>query len=145
MVAVMEELIAELRGQRDLKLRHFEALDTKAGILLGFAGVIAALGPAAGALSIGGRAFAIAAALLALASFVPRRFPSVSPKLLSEVLDRPYPGQRQVALIDILVVILARADRVLAAKSRALVLALGAIFLSTGLLGAAIMQAGGPI
>ena len=38
---VHEELVYELRAQRDVLLRHFEAIDAKAGIVLGFSGLIA--------------------------------------------------------------------------------------------------------
>jgi len=44
-LASLELLRDEVRIERDAQLRHFDALDAKAGIILGFAGVIAALAP----------------------------------------------------------------------------------------------------
>ncbi|HEX9711889.1 MAG TPA: hypothetical protein VGB52_04960 [Actinomycetota bacterium] len=86
----MEELLFEFRAQRDVLLRHFEAIDSKAGILLGFAAAIATLGPAQGPLAPAGRATAIASAISALAAFVPRRFPSFQPTAPRRIARRPH-------------------------------------------------------
>lgn len=38
----------EVRAERDAQLRHADALDAKAGIIVGFSGVIVAIGASAG-------------------------------------------------------------------------------------------------
>jgi hypothetical protein len=60
--------------------RRYDALDTKAGVLLGFAGVVVALtaGNLHGGWAHTGTAFAGLAALLAGGAFTPRRFPAVA-------------------------------------------------------------------
>lgn len=39
----IDVLFEEVRVQRELQIRHFEGLDSKAGIVLGFAGVVVAI------------------------------------------------------------------------------------------------------
>lgn len=70
-----EETSAELAAHE----RRFDALDSKAGVLLGFSGVIVALTAVnlAGTLAHVGAAFAGIAAILSGAAFVPRRFPTL--------------------------------------------------------------------
>lgn len=60
--------------------RRYDALDTKAGVLLGFSGVIVTLAAVNldGVLAHVGAACAGLAALLAGAAFVPRRFPTLA-------------------------------------------------------------------
>lgn len=71
-----EEASAEVAAHE----RRYDALDTKAGVLLGFSGVIVALsaGNLNGALAHIGTAFAGMAAILAGVAFVPRRFPTIA-------------------------------------------------------------------
>jgi disulfide bond formation protein DsbB len=62
-----------VRAERDRQLKHFEALDTKAGIVLGFAGALVALTPRhVNALLVIGRIGAVLSAFLGLSTFWPR-------------------------------------------------------------------------
>lgn len=71
----LEIILDEARSERQAQLIHFEALDAKAGVVLGFAAAIVALSPdRTGAFATTGRAFAVLSGLAALASFWPRRF-----------------------------------------------------------------------
>jgi hypothetical protein len=57
----LEVVAAEVQTEREAQLRHFDALDSKAGVMLGFAGALAALAPAAfNAVVDVGRAVAVA-------------------------------------------------------------------------------------
>lgn len=72
------ELVArEVKSGLDQQLRHFEGLDTKAGIVLGFAGVLVALSgkiePLFGRIGLG---LAAVAALMAVWSFYQEGSPS---------------------------------------------------------------------
>ena len=73
------DLLLEInQSERHAQLSHFDGLDTKAGLVLGFAGVLIALGNETVSL------FGIAAAFTAgaaVASFWPRRFPSIVRRL----------------------------------------------------------------
>ena len=69
----------EVRFERDAQLRHFDGLDSKAGIILGFAGALAALAPREVNIIVDiGRLSAVLGALMALRAFWPRTFPSSS-------------------------------------------------------------------
>jgi len=139
----MEELLFEFRAQRDVLLRHFEAIDSKAGILLGFAAAIATLGPAQGPLAPAGRATAIASAISALAAFVPRRFPSFSPQRLAGSLVDRTPDRRAHLLAYLHLRNLTAADATLRSKSRTLVVAFSLTLTATVLLAADIILSGG--
>jgi len=66
-------LIEISKSERDAQLSHFDSLDTKAGLVLGFAGVLIALGGAPGSvLGLGSIILAALAAAMAVASFWPR-------------------------------------------------------------------------
>jgi hypothetical protein len=65
-----------VRLERAQQLQHFDALDGKAGILLGFAGALIALAPTGLRVALdGGRAAALVAAFFALRTFWPRSIP----------------------------------------------------------------------
>lgn len=71
----LDLVLAEARSERQTQLSHFEALDAKAGVVLGFAGVLVALAPdRADPLLLAGRCFGVLSGLAALASFWPRHF-----------------------------------------------------------------------
>jgi len=71
-----KEASAELAAHE----RRYDALDTKAGVLLGFSGVIVALtaGNLHGVLANVGTALAGLAAIFAGGGFIPRRFPTIA-------------------------------------------------------------------
>ena len=74
-IASIDLVAEEVGAERAALLTHFDAVDTKAGIVLGFAGAITALsarpvGPWSGA----GLLAATTSGLLALVSFWPRKY-----------------------------------------------------------------------
>jgi hypothetical protein len=65
--------------EREAQLMHWDALDSKAGVMLGFAGALAALAPAdVNTLVDIGRLSAVAGALVAVWAFWPRGYGSVN-------------------------------------------------------------------
>ena len=142
-VCTMDELLNELRAQRDVLLRHFEALDTKGGLLLAFAGVIAALAPSTGVLTSIGRALAILAALTSLTALAPRKFPMLHPRRLSATYQEAQPDGFSPALVGLLQGALQGADRVLRSKAVALRVSFLSIFTATSLIGVGIIVHGG--
>lgn len=76
-----------MQQERDKQLAHLDALDGKAGIVLGFAGLLITLAPD---VPLGFQAVGIAtgatSVALALASFWPRRFPVLEPSALRRYL-----------------------------------------------------------
>lgn len=80
-------LLECVQRERDAQLRHFDALDSKAGILLGFAGALITLSP-----GLDSWARAISLTMLALAAglgvgaFFPRRMPTLDVVNLREYM-----------------------------------------------------------
>lgn len=73
--------------ERDRQLSDFDAVDTKAGVVLGFAGVIAAFSNGAVlVLRIPTLVSGLVAASFALAAFWPRRLPTVEPGALRDCI-----------------------------------------------------------
>ena len=71
----LELVLEEARAERHAQLVHFEALDSKAGVILGFSGALVALTPdREGLLIAAGRLLAVLSGIAALGSFWPRRY-----------------------------------------------------------------------
>ncbi|MDQ3663723.1 MAG: hypothetical protein M3353_03565 [Actinomycetota bacterium] len=83
----IEVVLDRLLSEREAQLTHFEALDAKAGLLLGFSGVLIALVPdIPGAALVLGSCLAIAAAISALVVLWPRKFPVFEARRLRSYL-----------------------------------------------------------
>jgi len=66
---------AVVRRERETRLKHWDALDAKSGVMLGFAGALAALAPIdVNSFVDAGRVAAVAGALIALWAFWPRGY-----------------------------------------------------------------------
>jgi hypothetical protein len=71
------DLLIEInQSERNAQLSHFDSLDTKAGLVLGFAGVLIGLGNQSW-LGLPSVLLAVLAAGMAVGAFWPRRFPLV--------------------------------------------------------------------
>jgi hypothetical protein len=125
------DLLLELvQAERDKQLGHFDALDNKAGIILGFAGLLITLAPdAAPLLRIGGVLAAVAAAAFALLAFWPRRFPVLEPSALRRYLGADARFTR-LTVLDSLEEFVNEGSAVLAEKGRRVRLALIALALA---------------
>lgn len=71
----LELIRKQVEAQLDIQLRHMESLDNKAGVALGFSGILAATAEPEGALDALARVTAALAALAAMSSLIPRDFP----------------------------------------------------------------------
>jgi hypothetical protein len=72
----LDLLVEEMRIIRQDQIQHFDALDSKAGVLLGFSGAIVALRAGVpGAISLLATFLASLAALASVWAFLPRKFP----------------------------------------------------------------------
>jgi hypothetical protein len=71
----LNAILLEARSERHAQLLHFDALDAKAGVVLGFAAALVALSPdRIGTFATMGRVLAVASGLAALSAFWPRRY-----------------------------------------------------------------------
>ncbi len=106
--------------ERDRDLSHFDSVDAKAGVVLGFAGVVAAIAFNAAQLF---RRFSfllgLSAAILAVAAFWPRKLPALEPGRLRDYLVAEERITRLV-LVDTYQEMLDKARLVLGTKSRRL-------------------------
>jgi hypothetical protein len=126
-------LIEINQAERQLQLAHFDSLDTKAGLVLGFTGVLIALGNGAGSLpGVSSTILAALAAIASVASFWPRKFASIDPTRLGD-----YAGAEltftQLTVLDTLEVMMVETTERLELKSRRLKWAL------TGLTASAVL------
>lgn len=79
---VVEDVV---RREREAQLKHWDALDAKTGVMLGFAGVLAALAPVdVNVLVDVGRMSAVAGALAALWAFWPRGYGAIDVRTFRE-------------------------------------------------------------
>lgn len=112
------ELIAEaVATDQAAQLRHFESLDTKAGIVLGFAGVLVALGDAAEAeLGVAALIAGASAALFALLAFVPRTYPVLELRRARDRYLQSDPRFTRLHVIDTRIAIVEEASRLLSGR-----------------------------
>ena len=121
------ELVQQERGKQ---LAHLDALDNKAGIVLGFAGLLITLAPD---VSVGfqlvGVGAGTASIAMALAAFWPRRFPVLEPSALRRYL-RADDSFTRLTVHDTFEDFVNEGSDILHAKGRRLGLALSALSLA---------------
>lgn len=134
-------LLAAVERHLDQQQRHFESLDAKAGVAVGFAGVIAAIGGDVEVLAAkAGVGFAVVAAVLAVLSFRPRKQPVFDPRRLRHYL-RADDGFTQLKLLDTEIKMALQASRLIEVKARFLQASLAVLVISVALLAGATVAA----
>lgn len=97
----IEILGAEVRDQLAAQRTHFEALDAKAGVLLGFAGLLVALAPAhATPWGEAARLAGLVSAASSLLAFSPRDYPLVDLREFRTAYLTAAPEFTRLALLD---------------------------------------------
>lgn len=122
--------------ERDKQLAHFDALDTKAGVLLAFDGVLIVISHGVRlAFQLPGVMLTAASAALALGAFWPRKFPTLDPWILRPFLT--YDTERVgLRLHDTVARMVTEGRQVLHTKARNLKLALALLLLAVFTFGA---------
>jgi len=146
------DLIAEqVATERTVLNDHAESLDTKAGVVLGFSGVLVGLGATAQALveNTGlfevGLAFAVAAGILAVLAFLPRKYPVVEALLLRQKYLTVPEAETKLLLLDTQIEMVKEASGLVKLKGRLLRLALVALATAAALVVAGtLVVTGGP-
>lgn len=144
------ELIAErVSGELAGLTGHADSLDTKAGVALGFAGVLVALGASAQAALVRtawfrwGLVGAVFSGLCAAISFFPSRYPVLSGRVLRDrYLQQPQERTRLV-LLDTEIAMITKAVKLLKFKGVLMKLAIGALVLAAALMVTGTLVAGG--
>jgi hypothetical protein len=134
------ELIAdEIKSERDAHIRHADAVDAKAGIVLGLGGAVAALGSRElNVLRSMGVATAILSALTAVAVILPQRFPAWELRELRSYL-RAAPEFTTLRIVDTGIVMPQGLKRVLERKVKLLRAAVVVLAGSVALVGVGTM------
>ena len=97
----IEILGSEVREQLASQLVHLEAVDAKAGVVLGFAGLLVAVAPDTGpGWAAVSRLAGVVAAVLALLAFFPREYPLVDLTQLRRSKLGSQPDELRLALMD---------------------------------------------
>jgi hypothetical protein len=136
--ASLDPILAQVGREREAQLRHFDALDTKAGVILGFAGALVALAPSGNLIVDGGRALSVVSGLLALWTFWPRSYPVLELRNLRNLYLAAEPEFTELHLLDVQVEMAERGAISLVRKAWRLklamsALAIGAVLTAVGL------------
>jgi hypothetical protein len=138
----------QVASERESITGHAESLDTKAGVVLGFAGVLVGLGATAQAfvertgLFEVGLGFAVGSGVLAVASFFPRRYPVVEVLPLREQLTAQE-RDTKLLLLDTQIEMVIELGDLVKGKGRSLRGALAALIVAAGLVVAGTVEGGG--
>lgn len=127
-----------VEAERERQIGHFEALDTKAGIVMGFAGVLVAISTTQSMLVAAGRMFAILAAGWAGWSFLPRDVPVLDARRLRRYV-RAELDITKLHILDTEVDMAAGTEELLRNKARRLIIALAHPAAAVSLIGSGIL------
>jgi len=99
-VGSLDLILEETRIEREAQLGHFDGLDAKAGILLGFSGAVVALAPSDGLVIGLGRLVAVLAGLASLMAFWPRKFQVMDLYVLRQKYLAAEPQFTKLTILD---------------------------------------------
>ena len=130
-------LVKEIvRDERAAQLTHFDALDTKAGVILGFAGALVALSPSGRSIPVGlGKLAALMSAILAISTFWPRRFWNLDVRAVRDEYLAVDPRFAELRILDTQIAIAKRNDGALARRGGQLKAAMVALGVSAFFVG----------
>lgn len=132
----LEPISRETVRARAEQQAHFDSLDAKAGVVIGFSGILAAIAPASGdVLIIGARVFAVVAAVSALLASWPRTQPVPQALGLRARYLEAEATLTEVRLLDLRVEMIQRSSKILGIKARLLQVATAALTVSVLLIG----------
>lgn len=138
------DLLVDIAGaQKDDQRAHFDALDAKAGITLGFAGTLIALLPDVSlTMRFATLVLLVAAAAMSAAAFWPRKLPALDANALREYL-RAEADFTKLTLYDTYVLMISEGSVTLGRKVRFLKAAMAFLAAAGGTLAIALMIGGG--
>jgi hypothetical protein len=138
-VRSLDVLLDLARHERGLQLQHLDALDGRAGILLGFAGALIALTPVGSAPLLNvGRLLSVVAGFFALAVFWPRTIPQVNLVEARQHYLSAAHGVARLALLDAQVEMVGVSRSILRSKSRRLQVSMVSLGMASSLTAVAV-------
>lgn len=127
-IGSLEVVLEEVRGERAAQLEHFDSIDTKAGIVLGFAGALVALGSRQTYVLVDlGRGVGVLSGFLSLWTFWPRRYWSTDLRPFRNKYLAAEPEFTRLRLLDTQVDMAERMAGILQDKAMRLKLAMVAL------------------
>jgi hypothetical protein len=142
-------IMAQVVSERETMNAHAESLDTKAGVVLGFTGVLVGLGATAQSLISENVVFqiglgvAVAAAVLAALAFRPRGYPVLELRRLRDNYLTSSDSETQLVLLDTQIEMVQEAVDLVKLKGRRVGLAIGCLAASATLIVAGTLVSGG--
>lgn len=142
-------LLEQVAAERETMRAHAESLDTKAGVVLGFTGVLVGLGASAqpaiskNAAFQTGLGFAVAAALLAAWAFLPRRYPVLQVHRLRNGYLTTAEPETQLVLLDTQIEMVGETSDLVKRKGRRVGLSVVCLAIAAGLMVIGTLIAGG--
>lgn len=145
----IDVLSDEVHEQLATQLGHFESLDAKAGVLLGFAGLFVVFAPDTGNALVGAaRVAGVVSAAASLLTFMLRRYPAVDLVPLRENYLAAEPAFTRLRLLDTHMAILERGHGLIDRKVRRLTVAVGSLLVAIVLASMGVLvgfQSGGSL
>ena len=140
----LDRLLAVVENERAQQINHFDAIDAKAGVILGFAGALVALVPdVALFFLIPGAVLAGSAALAALSCFYPQGIAArIQPRQLRDKYLTADERFTALTLLDTQVFMIEQSGRILQGKTRRLQAAMALLAAAVAVLGLGILVAG---
>ena len=142
-------VLAQVVAERETMNAHAESLDGKAGVVLGFAGVLVGLGATAQITISGtvifeiGLAVAVVAAILAAWAFLPRRYPVLEVGRLRQSNLTASEAETRLELLDTQIVMVEEAATLVKQKGWRVRAAVGSLAIAAALVVAGILVAMG--
>ena len=142
-------LLAQVASERETMNAHAESLDGKAGVVLGFAGVLVGLGATAQVVVSGrvvfqvGLAVAVVAAVLAAWAFLPRLYPVLEVERLRQSNLTASEADTRLELLDTQIEMVKEAATLVRQKGWRVRAAVGCLAIAAALVVAGILTAVG--
>lgn len=139
----LDLIAARVEAERDRQAAHAESLDSKAGILLGFAGVVVALRGLGRAswISAAGLLLTVLAALFAVLAFAPRPFATFEVRYLRDRYLRGDSRFTRLTLLDTEIDIMEAIAELVRRKARLLLVSLALLLAGVACIAGGILVA----
>jgi hypothetical protein len=145
----LDLLLDQVARERETMNSHAESLDTKAGVVLGFSGVVVGLGATAQQVDANtvlfqcGLGVAVLAALFAAIAFLPRRYPVLEVERLRESNLTASADETRLELLDTQIEMVREAAALVKEKGRRVRVAVVCLAVAAALVVVGTLTAGG--
>jgi hypothetical protein len=144
------QVIAEqVAAERESMRSHAEGLDTKAGVILGFAGVLVGLGASASDLvnrswlCQAGLVLTMGSAILAALAFIPQSYPALAPRALRDKYLAKSANDTTLTLLDTEIMMISKTSDLVRRKGKYLKGAVACLAAATAFIVIGTLIAGG--